>query len=77
MVSFTILLFFALTGITLNHQASFSNDVKPKRFTGTLDTAWMKAPDAKKDAIVAEFRSRHECCTCSGARAEIADREVL
>ena len=33
MVSFTVLLFFALTGITLNHQASFSNDVKPQRFT--------------------------------------------
>jgi hypothetical protein len=59
MVSFTILLFFALTGVTLNHQAALSSDVKPQRFTGTLDTFWMKAPDAKKDDIVAAFRSRH------------------
>jgi hypothetical protein len=70
MVSFTILLFFALTGITLNHQASFSNDVKPQRFTGTLDTAWMKTPDAKKDAIVAAFRSRHH------VRAALSDFRV-
>ena len=70
MVSFTILLFFALTGITLNHQAAFSNDAKPTRFTGTLDTAWMKTPDAKKDAIVAEFRSRHH------VKADLSDFRV-
>jgi hypothetical protein len=36
MVSFTILLFFALTGITLNHQSAFTGDVKPHRFGGNL-----------------------------------------
>lgn len=59
MVSFTILLFFAVTGITLNHQSAFTGEVKPQRYTGTLDLAWMKAPDAKKDDIVAAFRARH------------------
>jgi hypothetical protein len=70
MVSFTILLFFALTGITLNHQASFTGAAKNRRFTGTLDQAWMKAPDAKKDDIIAAFRSRH------GIKADLSDFRV-
>jgi hypothetical protein len=59
MVSFTILLFFAVTGITLNHQAAITGEVKPQRYTGSLDLIWMKTPDARKDDIVAAFRSRH------------------
>ena len=59
MVSFTILLFFALTGITLNHQAALTGEVKPHRYTGTFDPAWMKTPDTRKDDIIAAFRSRH------------------
>jgi hypothetical protein len=59
MVSFTILLFFAVTGITLNHQSAFTGEVKPRRFTGVLDLSWMKTPAARKDDIVAAFRSRH------------------
>jgi len=70
MVSFTILLFFALTGITLNHQAAFTGEVKPHRYTGTVDTAWMKAPDTKKEDIVGIFRSRH------GVKAELSDFRV-
>lgn len=70
MVSFTILLFFALTGITLNHQAAFTGDVKPHRYTGTLDTGWMRAPEAKKDDIVQVFRSRH------GVKAALSDFRV-
>jgi hypothetical protein len=70
MVSFTILLFFALTGITLNHQSAFTGETKPHRYTGTLDTSWMKAPDGKKDDIVAAFRSRH------GVKAALSDFRV-
>jgi hypothetical protein len=70
MVSFTILLFFALTGITLNHQAAFTGDAKPHRYTGTVEASWMKAPDAKKDDIVALLRSRH------GVRADLSDFRV-
>lgn len=60
MVSFAILLFFAFTGITLNHQAAFGGAPKPQRYTGTLDSAWLKAPDAHKGDIVAAFRQRHK-----------------
>ncbi len=70
MVSFTILLFFALTGITLNHQAAFTGEVKPHRYTGTFDLSWMKTPDARKDDITAAFRSRH------GVKAALSDFRV-
>ena len=70
MVSFTILLFFALTGITLNHQSAFTSDVKPHRFTGKLDEFWMRAPDAKKDDIIAALRNRH------GVKAALSDFRV-
>lgn len=70
MVSFTILLFFALTGITLNHQAALTGDVKPQRYTGALDISWMKNPGAKKSDIVAVFRSRHHI------RATLSDYRV-
>lgn len=70
MVSFTILLFFALTGITLNHQAAFTGEVKPHRFTGTLNMNWMSAPASKKDDIVAAFRHRH------GVKADLSDFRV-
>jgi hypothetical protein len=59
MVSFTILLFFAVTGLTLNHQDAFTGVAKPTRFTGTLNPAWMKAPDTNKAAIADFFRSKH------------------
>jgi hypothetical protein len=70
MVSFTILLFFALTGITLNHQAAFTGEVKPHRFTGTVDTALLRTPDAKKDELVAILRNRH------GVKAALSDFRV-
>jgi hypothetical protein len=70
MVSFTILLFFALTGITLNHQSAFTGEVKPHRYTGSLDAEWMKNPESKKDDIVGAFRHRH------GVRAALSDFRV-
>ena len=70
MVSFTILLFFALTGITLNHQSAFTGAARPRRFTGSLDASWMKSPDSKKDDIVAAFRTRH------GVKAALSDFRV-
>jgi len=55
MVSFTILLF----GMP-----------QPKRFTGSLDTAWMKAPAAHKNEIVTTIRSRHRI------KADLSDFRV-
>jgi uncharacterized protein len=70
MVSFTILLFFAVTGLTLNHQSAFTSIARPKRFTGSLDASWMKAPEAHKTEIVSAFRSKH------GIKADLSDFRV-
>ncbi len=67
MVSFTILLFFALTGITLNHQAALTGEPKPHLFKGSLDPAWMKDPNVHKDDFVSAFRLRH------GVKAALSD----
>ncbi len=58
---------FAITGFTLNHQSWFTGVNPPKRFTGTLEPSWLKAPADHKDQIVAAFRSRH------GIRAGLTD----
>jgi uncharacterized protein len=70
MVSFAILLFFAVTGLTLNHQSAFEHVAPPKRFTGSLDPSWMNAPEAYKTEIVGALRSRH------GIRADLSDFRV-
>jgi hypothetical protein len=70
MVSFTILLFFAATGLTLNHQSLFTGVPQPKRFAGSLDPAWLKAPAAHKNEIVTTLRSRH------GIKADLSDFRV-
>ncbi len=70
MVSFTILLFFALTGFTLNHQSAFTGMARPTRFTGTFDPSWMKEPEAHKGEIAGAFRARH------GIRADVSDFRV-
>jgi len=70
MVSFTILLFFAVTGITLNHQAALTGEVKPQRYTGTFDASVLKTPEAKKDEIIGTVRGRH------GIKAALSDFRV-
>ncbi len=70
MVSFTILLFFAVTGLTLNHQSAFTGLTSPTRFTGTLDVSWLKAPEAHKTEIVGAFRARH------GIKADLSDFRI-
>jgi hypothetical protein len=59
MLSFAILLFFAATGLTLNHAEWFESQRNAARYQGTLDAAWMKPPDPKavaQDKIVAYLR---------------------
>ena len=70
MVSFTILLFFALTGITLNHQAALTGQVKPVIYRGALDLTWLKAPDQHHDDIIGTLRKRH------GFKAALNDYRV-
>lgn len=62
MLSFAILLFFAATGLTLNHAEWFEGQRNAARYQGTLDAAWMKTGDpnvVEQDKIVELLRRSH------------------
>ncbi len=71
MVSFSILLFFAVTGITLNHQSALNAEPKASRFTGRLDLAWLNPPagrDVARLEIVEALRNAHGIKACGSSR---------
>ena len=73
MVSFSILLFFAVTGITLNHQSALNGEPKALRFTGQFDSAWVSPPAGREVArleIVGALRHAH------GIKAALTDFRV-
>ena len=59
MVSFAILFFFAVTGLTLNHQQWFANQQKTTQYKGQVDPKWLGANVAKLE-IVEHLRSAHK-----------------
>ena len=52
MVSFVIILFFAVTGFTLNHADWFDGKEQVKKFTGKVQLKWVKVKDT---AAIAKF----------------------
>ena len=73
MVSFTILLFFAVTGLTLNHQGALNGEPKASRFTGTLNPAWVNPPaggEVARTEIIDALRKAH------GIKAALKDFRV-
>jgi hypothetical protein len=61
MVSFAVVFFFAVTGLTLNHANYFSSQVHTTAEKGNINTAWVKTPDTTridKLAIVEYLRAR-------------------
>jgi len=79
MVSFAIVLFFAVTGLTLNHPSWFGGDKQvEQKAKGTLNVKWVNNPDTNKIAkleIVELMRNKHHV---KGAVSEfrIDDSEV-
>ena len=73
MASFSILLFFAVTGVTLNHQGRMVGEPKVTRFTGSMDAAWV-GPSAGQNVdqtrIVSQIRQSH------GIKAHLSDFRV-
>ena len=62
MVSFGLVFFFAVTGLTLNHPQWFEHAQRSATVKGTLDVAWTAGPaqaDVRKLEIVEYFRARH------------------
>jgi hypothetical protein len=63
MVSFTILLFFAVTGLTLNHPDWFVDQERTVESKGQLNVKWVNSPDTSKIAkleVVEFFRNKHQ-----------------
>ena len=62
MLSFALLLFFAATGLTLNHAEWFDAKQRPQQIHGSLNAALVAAADPSgvaKDELVRYFRSAH------------------
>jgi uncharacterized protein len=61
MASFAILLFFAVTGLTLNHAERFSARPRITQVKGEVEINWIKAEDAAVDklSIVEHLRQAH------------------
>jgi hypothetical protein len=73
MVSFAILFFFALTGITLNHQDRFTGEAKTYRDHGTMNMSWVK-PATGKD--VAKLEIVEYLRKTNGVKAALSDFRV-
>jgi hypothetical protein len=62
MLSFFVVLFFSVTGITLNHAEWFDGQQVEKKLSGTMPAAWVNVPDTAKInklAIVEFLRSKY------------------
>jgi uncharacterized protein len=61
MFSCALVLFFALTGITLNHAEWFGQSARQSQIKGRIEPAWVKADDAPiaKLEIVEHLRGAH------------------
>ena len=68
MVSFAILLFFAVTGLTLNHAEALSGKQKTTRYSGSVEKDWLRAP--AKLEIVEYLRAHH------GVKGAVSDFRV-
>ena len=81
MISFAIVFFFSITGITLNHPDYFAGELKATQEKGKLDSNWVASKDTNKiakleivewlrknhniKAAVSEFRIDESQCTVS------------
>jgi uncharacterized protein len=73
MLSFAIVFFFAVTGLTLNHADRFSKEVRTTQDHGHLNPAWTREPDTlhiDKLSIVEYLRQTH------GIRAALSDFRI-
>jgi len=70
MVSFAILFFFAVTGLTVNHIEWFTNQQKTFQYKGTMQRSWLRPPAGQEVAkleIVEHLRETH------GIKAALSD----
>ena len=73
MVSFAIVLFFAVTGLTLNHADWFDDQSRTTEYSGKLTPAWVAGTDTATVArlpIVEQLRATH------GIKGAVSDFRV-
>ena len=73
MISFAIIFFFAVTGLTLNHADRFAGEQHTTQEKGHLDPVWTRSPDTlhiDKLAIVEYLRRTH------GIKAALSDFRI-
>jgi uncharacterized protein len=73
MLSFALVFFFAVTGLTLNHADKFGDQTQTREEKGSLDRRWVNIPDTLKIAkleIVEFFRNKY------GIRAALSDFRI-
>ncbi|HEV2481325.1 MAG TPA: PepSY-associated TM helix domain-containing protein [Puia sp.] len=73
MISFAIVFFFAVTGLTLNHADRFAGQVHTTQEKGHMNPAWTSSPDTlhiDKLAIVEYLRRTH------GIKAALSDFRI-
>lgn len=73
MISFAIVFFFAVTGLTLNHADRFTGQVHTTQEKGHLNPSWTNSPDTlhiDKLAIVEDLRRTH------GIKAGLSDFRI-
>jgi uncharacterized protein len=80
MFSFAVLLFFAVTGLTLNHQEWFNGQQRTEQFKGNLDPKWMKTANAdgvaKLEMVERLRRVHHITSALSDFRVEDSQCEI-
>jgi hypothetical protein len=75
MVSFAVVLFFAITGVTLNHQEWFAAEQLTTQVQGSMPTTWLATADVDK-LQVAEFLRRTHGLRGSVSDFRVDDREA-
>src|SRR5256885_360276 len=73
MVSFAILFFFAVTGLTVNHLEWFTSQQKTFQYKGTMPHAWLRpvaGAEIPKLEVVEQLRKAH------GIKAALSDFRI-
>ena len=76
MLSFGVLFFFAVTGLTLNHTGWFSDAQRTVLMKGHLNTAWLKGNVAKLEIVEYLRKTHHVSGALSDFRIDNAQCSV-
>jgi len=78
MISFAIVLFFAITGLTLNHADRFVNQLHTTQVKGKLTASWVNNPDTLKIAKleIVEYLRRNDNIKAALSDFRIDDSQI-